>query len=371
MRTNTRLLINSKRILFAVICLAMALCAALALGVASKHLPEKRDAGPDRATPLHRECAVPKSAPINARTGTEPLILQSGGDFDLSRNVIAGGGGSSSNGDFVMDGTVGQSAAGASMSNGDFSVMSGFWQPESEVSPTPTPTPTPGPVLVAAGAALVNESCPPTNGAIDPGESVNVMLLLTNSGTLSTSNLVATLQPTSNVLAPSGPQNYGAIPQSGTISRNFSFTANGNCGEAIMLTLRLQDGATDLGSANYTVRLGFAGDTNVCNTACAGAPRISTSALLSCSGTNIVAAITITNSGTAIASNVVLTTAKLAGISGTPLPQTIGSLARGAGVTVSVTVTGVPSGATTLQVGGTYDGGTFNSNRRVTPPSCQ
>jgi hypothetical protein len=108
----------------------------------------------------------------------------------------------------------------------------------------------------------------------------------------------------------------------------------------------------------------------VCNTACAGAPRISVSSVLSCSGSNKVATITLCNSGTATATSVVLTTAALGGVSGTPLPQSVGTLAPGACATRTVTFTGAPSGATTLQVGGTYTGGSFNSSRKVTAPVC-
>jgi hypothetical protein len=108
----------------------------------------------------------------------------------------------------------------------------------------------------------------------------------------------------------------------------------------------------------------------VCNTACAGAPRITTSAVLSCSGSNKVATITVCNSGTATANSVVLTTAALGGVSGTPLPQSLGNLAPGACATTTVTFSGAPSGATTLQTGGTYTGGSFNSSRKVTAPVC-
>ncbi len=227
----------------------------------------------------------------------------------------------------------------------------------------PTAAPTPTPVIVADGSTLVNESCPPTNGAIDPGETATVNLKLMNSGTGPTTNLVATLLPNANVLASSGPQTYGAIAPGATVGRDFTFTAAGNCGDTITLTLQLQDGATSLGTASYTFILG-------CNTACAGAPRISTSTVLSCSGSNTVATITICDSGTATANNVVLTTAKLGGVNGTPLPQTVGTLAPGACATVTVTFSGAPSGATTLQVGGTFSGGTYNSNRRVNAPAC-
>jgi len=416
----------------------------------------------------------------------------------------------------------------------------------------PTCNGIPTPVIVADGSSIVNESCPPATGAIDPGETVTVRLALRNSGTGPTTSLVATLQPTANVLAPSGPENYGAIPVGGTASRDFTFTANGTCGQTITLTLQLQDGPTNLGTVTYNFQLGttvvttsfsenfdgviapalpagwtttfsgilgapwttstvtpfsapndaFANDpsniaddrldsptiavpaggaqltfknnynlessfdgevleisinggafqdittggnafvaggyngtistafgspiagrpawtansggyinstinmpaaadgqnvqlrwrmasdnsvsatgvridnivisntTFVCNTACAGAPRISVSSTLSCSGSNKVATITVCNSGTATANSVVLTTAALGGVSGTPLPQSLGNLAPGACATTTVTFSGAPSGATTLQTGGTYTGGSFNSNRRVTAPTC-
>ena len=113
------------------------------------------------------------------------------------------------------------------------------------------------PVISAAGGTLVNETCAPPNNAIDPGEQVTVSLRLMNAlGAGSSSNLVATLQPSADVLMPSGPQNYGAIPPGGTAARDFSFTAGGSCGGMITLTLQLQDGPTNLGTVNYTFTLG-------------------------------------------------------------------------------------------------------------------
>src|SRR5208283_5050130 len=64
-------------------------------------------------------------------------------------------------------------------------------------------------------ATLVSESCLPTNGAVDPGETVTVNLQLTDFAVASTTNLVATLQPSAEVLDPSGPKNYGAIQGGG------------------------------------------------------------------------------------------------------------------------------------------------------------
>ena len=112
------------------------------------------------------------------------------------------------------------------------------------------------PVLAAGGATLINESCPPTNGAVDPGERVTLNLALRNVGTASTSNLVATLLPSPNVIAPSDPQNYGTIAPGGSAARDFTFTAAGDCGNQITLTLQLQDGSTNLGTVTFSVTLG-------------------------------------------------------------------------------------------------------------------
>ena len=56
---------------------------------------------------------------------TEPV--QSGGTFEIKPSVIAGGGGTSTNGTTRIDGTIGQSVLGVS-SGGNFSVNGGFWQ---------------------------------------------------------------------------------------------------------------------------------------------------------------------------------------------------------------------------------------------------
>jgi len=65
------------------------------------------------------------------------------------------------------------------------------------------------PVIVLNSSALVLESCPPTNNAVDPGETVTILYTLKNSGLGNTTNLVVTLLETNGVIAPSGPQNYG------------------------------------------------------------------------------------------------------------------------------------------------------------------
>ncbi len=55
------------------------------------------------------------------------LMQQQGGPYILNPSVIAGGGGTSSNGSTRIDGTVGQGILGTS-TGGNFTLNAGFWQ---------------------------------------------------------------------------------------------------------------------------------------------------------------------------------------------------------------------------------------------------
>ncbi|MEP7014718.1 MAG: dockerin type I domain-containing protein [Verrucomicrobiota bacterium] len=112
------------------------------------------------------------------------------------------------------------------------------------------------PLIQSSGSSIAAEGCSPSNGVIDPNETVTVNLKVMNVGGASTTNLVGTLQATGGVTNPSGPQNYGVVPVSGMASRPFTFTASGTCGGTITATLQLQDGATNLGTVTYTFTLG-------------------------------------------------------------------------------------------------------------------
>ncbi len=59
----------------------------------------------------------------NAEATVEPA--QSGGSYNITQSVIAGGGGASSGGSYAENGVIGQSAVGAS-SGGQYSVEGGF-----------------------------------------------------------------------------------------------------------------------------------------------------------------------------------------------------------------------------------------------------
>ncbi len=111
--------------------------------------------------------------------------------------------------------------------------------------------------IVTGAALLVAESCLPTNDVIDPGETVTLNVTLTNLSSIATSNLVATLQASSAVLMPTGPQTYGALTAGGAaVTQPFSFTAGGVCGQTISVVLQLQDGRANLGSISFNFTLG-------------------------------------------------------------------------------------------------------------------
>ncbi|MEI9947263.1 MAG: S8 family serine peptidase [Chitinophagaceae bacterium] len=115
------------------------------------------------------------------------------------------------------------------------------------------------PVIINASSPveITAENAVPANNAPDPGETLTVNLPLINIGTGNSSNLVATLLPTGGVTSPSGPQTYGVVTGGGpAVKKPFTFTAAGNCGDNITLTLSLKDGAADLGTVTYTLQLG-------------------------------------------------------------------------------------------------------------------
>ena len=114
-----------------------------------------------------------------------------------------------------------------------------------------------GPNVVLSGTMLLAEGCSPTNGVIDPDETVIVAFTLMNSGGKATTNLVATLLATNGVTAPGNPQTYGVLAASGgTATQPFTFTAAGACGGTVTAVLQLQDGANSLGTVTTTFTLG-------------------------------------------------------------------------------------------------------------------
>ena len=224
-------------------------------------------------------------------------------------------------------------------------------------------------IVADAGSFLVNESCPQANGAINPDERVTVHLKLKNLGSSSTSNLVASLQSTGGVVLPSGPQSYEAIAPGGTFGRDFSFTAAGSCGGTITTTLQLQDGANNLGAVTFSFPIGVQTASGyVCTPQC-GLVRLMTTSTLTRTGPSTVRAdITLTNTGSTLASNVTINNVLLGSNGGSPLPLSVGNIAPGMSANVTVEISNTNPGTSQLHVKGTHNGGTFGSSRRVTIP---
>lgn len=219
------------------------------------------------------------------------------------------------------------------------------------------------PPITAGVSLLINESCPPSNGMIDPGERLTVNLALNNASNTDTTALIATLQTSGGVIAPSAPQNYGLIAAGGSVARDFSFTAEGTllAGQTITATLRLQDGPTNLGMVSFNFLAG--------PTPCGGVRLVVTSSLSRANASTVVAAITVQNIGSVDANDVAFTASKLGAVSGTPLPQNLGNLAPGELASTMVNFTNsTPGVGSTLIVGGTYADGIFSSSKRGTIP---
>jgi hypothetical protein len=82
--------------------------------------------------------------------------------------------------------------------------------------------------------------------------------------------------------------------------------------------------------------------------------------------------ITVTNSGTGAASNVQLTSSTLGATTGSPLPQTWGTIAAGGSGSFTVSFpgsAGLDGASVAEKYAGTYTGGTFSASlRSVTLP---
>ena len=116
---------------------------------------------------------------------------------------------------------------------------------------------TSGSLVVPAGSTLISESGP-TNGIIDPGETVSLWFAFRAAGGNNVSNLVATLLATNGVTFPSGPQtNYGLLIVGGpSASLPFSFTASGTNSQSIAATFQFKSGTNNLGTAVFAYTLG-------------------------------------------------------------------------------------------------------------------
>jgi hypothetical protein len=118
-----------------------------------------------------------------------------------------------------------------------------------------------GSFVVPAGSALVSESgAGAPNGVVDSNETVTALFAFRDAGGLNVGNLVATLTAGNGVTPVPNPstQVYGPlVASSHSVSRQFTFTAQGTNGQDVIATFQLQDGTTNIGTAVFGYRLGF------------------------------------------------------------------------------------------------------------------
>jgi hypothetical protein len=98
---------------------------------------------------------------------------------------------------------------------------------------------------------------------------------------------------------------------------------------------------------------------------------ITTATLTGSAGAGYTATVTVTNNGTATATNVQLNSATLGAATGSPLPQSLGTLAAGGSATVTVHFPGTAGsdGARAAETyAGTSSGGTFSASIRAVLP---
>jgi uncharacterized delta-60 repeat protein len=123
---------------------------------------------------------------------------------------------------------------------------------------------TSGSYVVPAGSTLIHESGP-TNGIIDPNETVTLLFAFRDAGGNNVTNLFATLLPTNGVMpSPTNFQNYyGPLIVGGpSASQPFTFTVSPGYtnGQQIIATFKLQDvtsnGIINLRTNGFTYTLG-------------------------------------------------------------------------------------------------------------------
>jgi len=168
--------------------------------------------------------------------------------------------------------------------------------------------------------------------------------------------------------APAGPYLTPAPGGTDTLTSAFTGAAGGDPNGTWSLYV-VDDAGGDLGSFSSGWSLTLTPLTATCTTPCGQVRLDVTSTLTRNTAGNVAATITIQNIGSLTANNVMVNTAKLGATNGTPLPQGLGNIVPGGSVTTTVNfANSTPGVSSTLSIGGSYTGGKFSSNKRVTIP---
>ncbi len=113
---------------------------------------------------------------------------------------------------------------------GDTANLAQLYRLEIEVSP-------PAVVIALQADSIVSESFAAPNGLIEPGETIELEVALTNSGTLAAANVEGTLSGPAAFTGFDTVQGFGSIAPAGSATANFVFALDGTCGQAIPLEL--------------------------------------------------------------------------------------------------------------------------------------
>lgn len=107
--------------------------------------------------------------------------------------------------------------------------------------------------------SLVGESCLPTNGVIDPGETVTIEVAIRSFLPWTTTNLIGTLLTNGGVFGVGAPYSFGVVDGGGgpVVTGLFSYVANGACGGLISNVVQLTDGTNSAGSVTFNWLLGM------------------------------------------------------------------------------------------------------------------
>ena len=112
-----------------------------------------------------------------------------------------------------------------------------------------------GAVIIVTDANIKSGSCSADDGLIQ----VTVNVCLQNVGDKDTTDLQASLEPAGQFTALVGRQSYGVLKAGGpAVWRTFTATPGVACNSRFAVVIKLQDGATDLGSTNLAFKLGGA-----------------------------------------------------------------------------------------------------------------
>ncbi|MCU0786755.1 MAG: matrixin family metalloprotease [Verrucomicrobia bacterium] len=110
--------------------------------------------------------------------------------------------------------------------------------------------------LVLSSATVTEELWPGGNGVPDPGETVRLAVDLINVGTQTATNVEATLNGSAGFQPFAVSQSYGSLDSGSSAARSFTFAFNGECGDALNLSLDLQVNGAPAGSLPIDMTLG-------------------------------------------------------------------------------------------------------------------